>query len=357
MCSAECYASGVRRYDSAPIPEVLRLPSGGAKIPAALTRSGVFVYQTPTGPRREWRPPKEVFAPESLETLRGAPVTVGHPRSGVTASSWRALAVGHGGDDVRRDGELVAATVYVHDADALEAIESGEAREISLGYDTEFVERSGITPEGEAYDGVQTRIVYNHIALVPRGRAGREVSLRLDAAGDQEITPVKIEIIDGTEYEVGSAEHTAAKAARARRDAEDAALVREARAIRRSHLIERVAAKVKGFTARADAGEDQIMLDALKRMAPNFSVEGRSPEFIAGAFAMALEMMMPPAAPEPAEEPEMEREAPVVVDGAQGAEKVRSDAARKTEDPELSPAEKARAEMIRRGSTIGKDRL
>lgn len=338
---------------------MLKLPSGGARIPAALTRTGVFVYQTPEGPRREYRSPEEVFADASLATLRGAPVTLGHPREAVTAETWDALAVGHGGDDVRRDGDVVAASVYVSSSRALDVIERGEAREISLGYDTEFVAEPGVSPEGEAFDGRQTRIVYNHIALVPRGRAGREVSLRLDSAGDQEIPTVKIEIIAGVEYEIGSADHKAAVEARTRRDAEDQALLREARAIKRQALIDRVAAKVKGFTARADADEGSIMMEALKRLAPNFSVEGKSPEFVAGAFAMALEMTMPAPAPEPvAEEPEMEREAPVVVDGA--AEKIRKDAAQpKSEpaEPSLSLAEEARAKMIRRGQTLGKDRL
>src|SRR5690606_20498946 len=38
--------------------------------------------------------------------------------------------------------------------------------------------------EGEKYDRVQRRIRYNHVAIVPEGRAGEAVALRMDAAGN-----------------------------------------------------------------------------------------------------------------------------------------------------------------------------
>jgi hypothetical protein len=55
---------------------------GGVRMPAALTRVGVFRYRDAQG--REWgelRPPEEVFAPASLATLRDAPVDLSVQRA------------------------------------------------------------------------------------------------------------------------------------------------------------------------------------------------------------------------------------------------------------------------------------
>ena len=42
------------------------------------------------------------------------------------------------------------------------------------------MDRKGKTPAGEDYDGVQLVIRYNHVALVPKGRAGENVKLLVD---------------------------------------------------------------------------------------------------------------------------------------------------------------------------------
>lgn len=162
-----------------------RTASGGVRLSAAITKSGVLTYRDPSGNEwREWRPPEEVFAEESLATLRGAPVTDLHPSGLVTPATWRDVSVGHVGDDVARDGIYVAASVLVQDASEIARIEAGERREISAGYACKVDDTPGVTPEGEPYDRVQRRIRYNHAALGPEGwgRAGSDVSLRLDAA-------------------------------------------------------------------------------------------------------------------------------------------------------------------------------
>ena len=48
-----------------------------------VARTGVYTYINPDKTiRREYRPPEEVFAAESLESFAGKPVTVGHPKDG-----------------------------------------------------------------------------------------------------------------------------------------------------------------------------------------------------------------------------------------------------------------------------------
>lgn len=172
------------RLDAGTVSSVRRTPQGGLRVDARLTRVGVLDYRNADGSvRREFRPPDEVFKAESLDTLRGAPVTDLHPSEMVRTDNHAVLARGHVGDDVRADERFVAATLYVQDSRLVEMVERGDRREISCGYTCDFDATPG-EYEGERYDGVQRNITYNHAALGPRewGRAGSDVALRMDAA-------------------------------------------------------------------------------------------------------------------------------------------------------------------------------
>lgn len=161
------------------------LPSGALRIPATLTRTGVFAYQRQDGSTvRELRKPQEVFDSVALKSFAEAPVTIGHPGR-VTAENWRSVSVGHVSNNVRKDGSFVAADVVISDAEALAAIERGELVELSCGYECDVIAESG-EYEGERYDAIQTHIVGNHVALGPSdwGRAGPDVRLKLDGVGD-----------------------------------------------------------------------------------------------------------------------------------------------------------------------------
>jgi hypothetical protein len=187
------------RYDMAAVRSWERTASGGVRLSAALTRTGILTYRDNTGREwREYRPSAEVFAEDSLRSLRGAPVTDLHPTTLVTPATWRDLAVGHVGDDVAREGELVVASVLVQDASEIARIEAGARKEVSAGYVCEVDDTPGVTPEGEAYDRVQRAVRYNHVALGPEGwgRAGAEVSLRLDAAVEVVRAPLVARVDD-----------------------------------------------------------------------------------------------------------------------------------------------------------------
>ena len=263
------------RVDYGTLGEATRTPQGGLAVPAALTRAGVFTYVNPDGTtRREWRPLSEVQRADTLASLKGAPLTVRHPPPGRLApENYNQYARGHVGDDVRMDSDKTAATLYVQGKEALDAIKSGW-REVSCGYDARRIDATpGVVPEGEPdagqrYDMVQRDIQYNHVALVPKGRAGTDVRLRLDSAGDsiREDEDMKIEIIGGTEYEVGTPAHADA---RKRQDAADAATKAEVERLRTEH------AEAKGQLAatksrldaleaaekqRADAAEREVLI-------------------------------------------------------------------------------------------------
>ena len=209
----------VHRVDFAgTVRGVTKTPQGGLRMGAALTRVGVLRYQDASG--REWgelRHPDEVFNADSLATLRGAPVTDLHPDAPVTAANFRALAVGHVHDDVAGEGgRFVVATVSVQDAAEVERIDTGQRREVSCGYECEVEPTAGVW-EGERYDGIQRGIVYNHVGLGPVGwgRAGSEVSLRLDGAavqvqGAPKGNDVKKIKIRGREYNLDAIEEVKA---------------------------------------------------------------------------------------------------------------------------------------------------
>jgi hypothetical protein len=135
-----------------------------------------------------FRPEAEVFSRDTLASFAHRPVTVDHPDEMVTADNWKSVAVGQTADEIARDGQFIRVPLMVADAEAIAAIEDGK-RELSTGYLCKLVWDAGVTPEGEAYDAVQTEIRANHIAIVSRGRAGQEVRIG-DGANKWGASPV-----------------------------------------------------------------------------------------------------------------------------------------------------------------------
>jgi len=206
MAKARAIRMDLSRFDG-----VEPTPGGGLRIPAAVTRVGVLEYEDAEGNRwGEFRPADEVFAEDSLATLRGAPLTDLHPPKLVTPETWKRVAIGHVGDDVRRDGDFVAASVIVQDGLAVERVQAGERREVSCGYECDLDETPGVH-EGTPYQRVQRGIRYNHLGIGPEGwgRAGSEVSLRLDGAD----TPARATRLDAPRAHITTVSGSARRAA------------------------------------------------------------------------------------------------------------------------------------------------
>jgi hypothetical protein len=188
----------VTRYDVAELGSIETTPQGFIRAPAYLTRAGVLDYRRADGTVvRELRPPSEVFAPASLATLSAAPLTDLHPSEMVSPANVRKLAIGHVSDDVRQDGQHVAANVTVQDAAAIAAVEAGQRRELSCGYTCDLDETPG-TYNGQPYDAVQKRIRYNHVGIGPKnwGRAGTSVALRIDADDSDQPEVMRLDAAD-----------------------------------------------------------------------------------------------------------------------------------------------------------------
>ena len=153
---------------------------------APVTSVGVFTYRNADGtPRRELRLPEEVFADESLASLRMKPLTLMHPDQAVTTENIEELQVGSLGDSIETDSYRVYAPLAVTKQDGIQAVENGSARALSCGYTCDIEWTSG-TWMGVPYDCIQRNIRYNHVALVPAARAGDGNAIRMDGLGTPE---------------------------------------------------------------------------------------------------------------------------------------------------------------------------
>lgn len=151
---------------------------------APVTSVGVFTYRNADGtPRYELRLPEEVFAEESLASLKMKPLTLLHPDQAVTPQNYDELAVGSVGSEVDTDSYRVYMSLAVTKADAIAAVDNGSARSLSCGYTCDIEWTSG-TWMGVHYDCIQRNIRYNHVALVPVARAGDGNAIRMDGFGE-----------------------------------------------------------------------------------------------------------------------------------------------------------------------------
>jgi hypothetical protein len=119
-----------------------------------------------------YRSPEEVFSAITIASAEGKDVSDLHPSRMIDVNNHASYAKGHG-QNVRKgnatDAEFLLADLFVKDAVLINKIENGQ-REVSCGYNYDLI-------EGE--NGFeQVNIVINHIAIVPEGRAGKQVAIR-----------------------------------------------------------------------------------------------------------------------------------------------------------------------------------
>ena len=141
-------------------------------------RAGILLYRNADGTEhREYRPPEEAFKADSLASLMGKPITIGHKAFVTAGNAAQVAPVGSVLSAGRQDGNNIVADIVVYNLDT-------DSRELSCGYTLTLDETPGTTPDGQHYDAVQRNIVYNHLAIVPQGRAG---VARLNMDGEQVI--------------------------------------------------------------------------------------------------------------------------------------------------------------------------
>ncbi len=171
----------VAYYGSSISPHIDRSPEGYLicrDVP--INRTGVQDYLAgelgldgdPERVVKVYRLPEDVFAPAALASFEGKDVTDNHPPEMLTAENQSAYSKGHL-EHVRRVGDNTVADLFIKDPVLASQVESGAMREVSCGYNCKF------EPYLDGYR--QTNIIGNHLAVVPRGRAGHDVAIH-DAA-------------------------------------------------------------------------------------------------------------------------------------------------------------------------------
>lgn len=119
-----------------------------------------------------YREPSEVFDQVAMASFEGKAFTDTHPNVDVNVDNWQIYSKGELTNIRRGTGDksnLLLSDIIVRDPVVINEIYSGAKREISAGYDCEYVEENG-----KIY---QRNIRGNHAALVQYGRAGHLVKI------------------------------------------------------------------------------------------------------------------------------------------------------------------------------------
>lgn len=175
----EAITVGVRLQDRISVPTKRTLTDAGQMhVPCKFARTGSQVYTAKQLQLKDVAPDKlitvyrdeaDVFDEASMESFRSAPVTIGHPKNAagldlkLTVDNSKELQVGMLEGMPVRDEDTLGGTLILTAKEAIECLDEG-TKELSAGY----------TMDLEVVDGkyYQRNIRANHIAIVPRGRAG-----------------------------------------------------------------------------------------------------------------------------------------------------------------------------------------
>lgn len=284
------------------------------------TGAGVFSYYDKNGRIvRRLRSIDDVKA--ATPTLANVPITLLHPTEDVDETNIDRLKVGSVGEAVF---EVLNNKVQVKitDKKAIEAIKSGRIRAVSCGYDCRLVQESG-NWQGVEYDERQTEIVYNHLALVPRGRAGDGVNFRVRCGDstdfdkinnkkeckmkkttlrDGSIVELEDSVFDELKFFAGLAEEKskAVDSMTAERDAANASISKiqkemdemKAKALDEDAIKARVASRISllkaadaaGVEKAEDMSDREIKCAVIKKNFEDIALEEKSEEYIQAMF-------------------------------------------------------------------------
>ena len=120
-----------------------------------------------------YRPGDEIE--KAAASFNGLPLMLEHWDMDA-ANIPKQAVVGSLGTDARYESPYLKNSLTVIDADAIKAIEDGSYKELSASYSCD-IDMTGVMFDGKSYDGKMLNIKGNHVALVPEGRAGRDVKV------------------------------------------------------------------------------------------------------------------------------------------------------------------------------------
>ncbi len=131
-------------------------------------------------------PLSEIAAMEALRSLEGMPIVAGD-HTWMTPENIADYSMGNVSGVPVVEGESLICNLLVTNPEAIQAIKNGTIGEISGAYRAETEFKNG-EYNGKPYDCIQKGLVWNHIAVIPKGhgRGGSEVRI-LNKKTQQEV--------------------------------------------------------------------------------------------------------------------------------------------------------------------------
>ena len=177
--------------------------SGQMIAPCSIARTGIMEYKAkecgsafkdhdPESIVKIMTLAEDLFDEASIESYRSAPITVGHPTVDVDTENAKDLLKGvlEGMPMKDESGEMLIGTLVINDADTI-ALVRANTNQLSSGHTASLVM---CDYDSVGYHAKKTNIRANHIAIVPKGRAG--VAAIEDSAAELEEVVEEQETVD-----------------------------------------------------------------------------------------------------------------------------------------------------------------
>lgn len=305
--------NGFLHVSISPLTRVQVAPYHGSEIPGwqSLGLDPERIY-------KGYRSAEELSKPETIESVNGIPIQLMHHMD-YADNPAKATRVGSTGTDAAFHDPYLTNSLHIQDKKAIDRINDGSMRELSLAYRYKPIFTAGVSPDGEKYDFLMTDISANHLALVDEGRAGHEVLVYDSKEGEKSMAE-EIKTPQATVEEPAKQEAAVAEVAKGVQDlvdlskpAEPAAPAADEECAKPAEDEEpdAIAALVKDLTA---AGLDPSKLPGLEDRLKALAAPAATDEEC--AKPAADEETTPAQAAEPAKDEETAPEAKPVEDEA-----------------------------------------
>lgn len=166
-----------------------------------------------------YRSAEDLSKPETIESVNGIPIQLMHHMDYADAPA-KATRVGSTGTDAAFHDPYLTNSLHIQDKKAIDRINDGSMRELSLAYRYKPIFTAGVSPDGEKYDFLMTDISANHLALVDEGRAGHEVLVYDSKEGEKSMAE-EIKTPQATDEEPAKQEAAVAEVAKGVQDLVD----------------------------------------------------------------------------------------------------------------------------------------
>ena len=206
--------NGFLHVSISPLTRVQVAPYHGSEIPGwqSLGLDPERIY-------KGYRSAEELSKPETIESVNGTPIQLMHHMDYADAPA-KATRVGSTGTDAAFHDPYLTNSLHIQDKKAIDRINDGSMRELSLAYRYKPIFTAGVSPDGEKYDFLMTDISANHLALVDEGRAGHEVLVYDSKEGEKSMAE-EVKTPQATDEEPAKQEAAVAEVAKGVQDLVD----------------------------------------------------------------------------------------------------------------------------------------